>query len=168
MPGLAGRELGQERGPGNAWWAAMGRVRRMGGAPPQCPPIGRSAPACRVRAASAASRTGADGWTASAAARMANLAAPQTSRKKSNDDLLKKGVRQDFFWGIAATWRRCDGGHGTRRTMVVGQRGHRSMVARGLSHRRVALILVGWPRLRPRSQLPPAFEQLALGLTLPR
>ena len=73
-----------------------------------------------------------------------------------------------FRWGIAATWRRCDGGHGTRRTMVVGQRGHRSMVARGLSHRRAALRLVGWPRLRPRSQLPPAFEQLALGLTLPR
>ena len=77
-------------------------------------------------------------------------------------------VRQDFFLEIAATWRRCDGGHGTRRHMVVGQRGHRSMVARGLSHRRAALRLVGWPRLRPRSQLPPAFEQLALGLTLPR
>ena len=77
-------------------------------------------------------------------------------------------VSVSFFWGIAATWRRCDGGHGTRRTMVVGQRGHRSMVARGLSHRRAALRLVGWPRLRPRSQLPPAFEQLALGLTLPR
>ena len=73
-----------------------------------------------------------------------------------------------FFLGVAATWRRCDGGHGTRRRMVVGQRGHRSMVARGLSHRRAALRLVGWPRLRPRSQLPPAFEQLALGLTLPR
>ena len=87
MPGLAGRELGQERGPGNAWWAAMGRVRRMGGAPPQCPPVGRSAPACRVRAASAAARTGAGGWTASAAARMANLAAPQTSRKKSDGHL---------------------------------------------------------------------------------
>ena len=74
----------------------------------------------------------------------------------------------DFFLGIAAHGRRCDGEHGTRRHMVVGQRGHRSMVARGLSHRRAALRLVGWPRLRPRSQLPPAFEQLALGLTLPR
>ena len=100
MPGLAGRELGQERGPGNAWWAAMGRVRRMGGAPPQCPPIGRSAPACRVRAAPAAARTGAGGWTASAAARMANLAAPQTSPKNPDGHLklLPRRMAEDGRW----------------------------------------------------------------------
>ena len=86
--------------------------------------------------------------------------------KKKLTDTLRSSF--DFFLGIAAHGRRCDGGHRTRRHMVIGQRGHRSMVARGLSHRRAALRLVGWPRLRPRSQLPPAFEQLSLGQTLPR
>ena len=43
------------------------------------------------------------------------------------------GVRLAFFWGVAATWRRCDGGHGTRRHTVVGQRGHRSHWSRAVS-----------------------------------